>query len=83
MSESEARVLVHVLVLDLAAEPGQDLHDPDDVLLRIVRLGQLNLHPAQVDECGAFGRQYDGPDVVKTTSGPKIDSILSRSFDAR
>ena len=31
---AEPCVLVLVLVLDLAAEPGEHLHDPDDVALR-------------------------------------------------
>jgi len=52
---AETGVLVLVLVLALAAEPGEHLHDPDDVPLRFGVVRQRGLHPAQVDERGAFG----------------------------
>jgi len=36
----ETDVLVLVLLHDLAAEPGEHLHDPDDVPLRVGVIGQ-------------------------------------------
>ena len=53
-------MLVLVLVLALAAEPGEHLHDPDDVPLRFGVVRQRGLHPAEVDERGAFGRGASG-----------------------